>query len=83
MGLQYCKQAMNDASPKVPQMDPFEIVEEGVRKLLSGLNPNNAAGPDKQQPPVLKELADVLAPMVILIYNASKKKCLETWRLQM
>ena len=25
------KQAGNDASPKVPQMDPFEITEEGIR----------------------------------------------------
>ena len=56
------KQAMNDASPKVTQMDPFKITEEGVRKLLSGLYPNQAAGPDKLQPWVLKELADVLAP---------------------
>ena len=71
---QLSKQAMNDASPNVPQMDPFEIMEEGIRKLLSGLNPNKAAGPDKLQPQVLKELADVLAPMVTLIYNASKKQ---------
>ena len=57
-------------------MDPFEIMEEGIRKLLSDLNPNKAAGPDKLKPQVIKELADVLAPMVALIYNASKTtKC--------
>ena len=54
------------------RMDPFEFTEEGVRKLLSGLNPNKAAGPNKLQPWVLKELAGVLAPMVTLFYNASK-----------
>ena len=32
------KQAMNDASHKVAQMDHFEIMEECIRKLLSGLN---------------------------------------------
>ena len=82
---QLSKQAMNDASPQVPQIDPFEITEEGTKNLLSGLNPNKAAGPDKLQRQVLKELADVLAPMVTLIYNALKKikKCLQTGRLQL
>ena len=36
---QLSKQTMNDSSPKVLQMDPFVIMEEGIRKLLSGLNP--------------------------------------------
>ena len=36
------------------------------------LNPNKAAGPDKLQPQVHKELTDVLAPMVTLICNAYK-----------
>ena len=64
-----------------PHMDPFEITED-VRKL-SGLNSNTAANHDKLQPQVLTDLADVLALMVTLIYNASKKICLETGRLQM
>ena len=38
------------------------------KKIFSGLNPNKAAGHDKLQPQVLKELADVLDPMVTLIY---------------
>ena len=61
---------MIDASCMVPQMDPFKITEGGVRKLLSGLNANKAAGPNKLQPHVLKELADILGLMVTLIYNA-------------
>ena len=48
-------------------MDFFKIMEEGIRKLFSGLNPNKAAGPIKLQPWVVKELADVLAPMVNLM----------------
>ena len=55
-------------------MDPFEIMEEGIRKLHFGLNPNKAAHPNKLQPRILKELANVLAPMVTLIYNAAKKQ---------
>ena len=53
---QLTKQAMNDASPKVPQVDPFKITEKGVRKLLSGLNPNKAAGPNKLSHRFLKNL---------------------------
>ena len=68
---------MNDISPKVPRMDAFKITEEGIRKLLSGLNTNKAAGPDNLETQALKELADVLAPMVTLIYNVSTKKQLQ------
>ena len=55
---QQIKQAMNDASPKVPKINPFEIMEECIRKRLPGLNPNKATGPNKLQPWV-KELAYV------------------------
>ena len=67
------KPRMNDALPKVPQMDAFKIMEEGIRKLNSGLDPNKAVGLDKLKPWVLNKLADVLAPMVTLISNASQK----------
>ena len=62
------------------QMDPFKIIEEGVRKLLSGLNPTKAAGPNKLQP---WELAYVLAPVVTPHLQCLKQRCLETVRLQM
>ena len=62
---------MNDASPKVPLMDPF-VIEEGIRKLLAGLNSNTAVSPNTLQSGVLKEPADVLVSMVTLIYNAYK-----------
>ena len=60
------KKAMNASH----QMDHFEIIDEGIRKLLPGLNPNKAASPNKLKPRVLKELGDILAPIVTLIYNA-------------
>ena len=44
-------------------------ITEGVRKLLTGLNPHKAAGPDSITPRVLKELADEIAPIVQLIYK--------------
>ena len=69
---------MNDASPTVPRWTPIEITEEGARKLLFDLNPNKAAVPDilqaSLQPQVLKELTDVLAPMVTLVFSGSKNQ---------
>ena len=53
-------------------MDSFEIKEEGIRKLPSGLNHSKAAGPDKLHPQVLKELTDALAQMVTFTNNALK-----------
>ena len=67
----------------MPQIDTFKIMEEGMTKLLYGLNSNKAAGPNTLEPQGLNKLADVLAPMVTCIYNASKQMCLETGRLQM
>ncbi len=61
-------------NPSVPQMDPINITEPGVKKLLRGMNPNKAAGPDKIAPRVLKELADELTPYVTLVYKASLKQ---------
>ena len=53
---QLSKQVMKDASPKVSQMDPFEIMEEGIRKLLSGLNPNKLLGRTNYSHRFLKSL---------------------------
>ena len=39
--------------------------------LLTGLNPNKAAGPDQIKPRVLKELAEEITPMVTL----NQKNC--------
>ena len=53
---QLSKQAMNDASLKVPKIDPFEIIEECVRKCLSGLNPTKLLAPTHYSHGVLKSL---------------------------
>jgi len=39
-----------------PPMPPITITVQGVNKLLTGLNPNKAQGPDEISPRLLKEL---------------------------
>ena len=55
-------------------MSDFYITPEGVFKLLKNLNPHKACGPDNIKPIVLKELADVLTPIVTLIFQDSLKQ---------
>ena len=52
-------------------MPQIYITEEGVQKGLERLNPHKAAGPDKIGPRVLKELAEVIAPVITRIFRAS------------
>ena len=65
-----------------PKMPPINITEEGVRKRLSQLNPHKAAGPDRITPLVLKELADIIAPVITRLFRASlgQAKTPDTWR---
>ena len=44
---------------------------EGVEKLLSGLNPSKASGPDEIPCRLLKELSHELAPVLTAIFNQS------------
>ena len=44
-------------------MDEIVVTKEGVTKLLQGLNPSKALGPDGLHPRVLKELAKELGPV--------------------
>jgi hypothetical protein len=54
-----------------PDMPPFTITSPGVEKLLAGLNPHKACGPDGLPPKILKELATPLAPILAHIFDNS------------
>ena len=65
-----------------PKMPPINITEEGIRKRLNQLNPHKAAAPDRISPIVLKELADVISPVLTRIFRASLShgKTPDAWR---
>ena len=52
-------------------MEDIHVSVEGVTKLLKGLNPSKALGPDELHPRVLKELASELGPMFAHLFQQS------------
>ena len=54
-----------------PFMDASVVSNKGVTKLLKGLNPSKALGPDELHPRVLKELATELDPVFAWISSKS------------
>ena len=63
---------------KVPLLDrstsfmhDIVVTKEGVTKLLKGLNPSKALGPDELHPRVLKELAMELGPLFAHFFQQS------------
>jgi hypothetical protein len=52
-------------------MQNIHVTENGVFKLLKGLNPHKAAGPDTIKPRLLKECAKELAPIFTILFNKS------------
>ena len=52
-------------------MPDISIAAEGIDKLLVGLNPHKAAGPDKFKPIVLQTLHNELAPILQFIFQRS------------
>ena len=55
-----------------PFMNDIVISKAGVIKLLKGLNPSKALGPDELHPRVLKELAIELGPVFAHLFQQSK-----------
>ena len=56
---------------QVPLMEDIVVTKEGVTKLLKGLNPSKALGPDELHPRVLKELATELGPIFTHLFQQS------------
>ena len=54
-----------------PIMPSITITVNGIRTLLTKLNPHKAPGPDKLHPLVLKELSSSIAPALCRIFKAS------------
>ena len=54
-----------------PFMHDIVVTKEGVTKLLRGLNPSKALGPDELHPRVLKELAVELGPVFAHLFQQS------------
>ena len=50
-------------------MADIVVTKEGVTKLLKGLNPSQALGPDELHPRVLKELATKLGPLFAHLFK--------------
>ena len=60
-------------------MNDIAVSKDGVIKLLKGLNPSKALGPDELHPRVLKELATELGPVFAHLFQQRKfqKKLME------
>ena len=54
-----------------PFMHDTVVTKEGMTKLLKGLNPSKALGPDELHPRVLKELAMELSPVFAHLFQQS------------
>ena len=52
-------------------MEDIAVTKEGVTKLLKGLNPSKALGPDELHTRVLKELATELGPVFTHLFQQS------------
>ena len=55
-------------------MEDIVVTKEDVTKLLKGLNPSKALGPDELHPRVLKELATELGPVFAHLFQQSIDK---------
>ena len=60
-----------EPSTNIPPMSDIIITTEGVAKLLHGLNPNKATGPDDIPARILQIAANELAPALQIIFQKS------------
>ena len=58
-------------SPSSPIMHEITVTINGVKKLLSKLNPYKTPGPDLVPSRFLKEFANEISPALTLLFNAS------------
>ena len=58
-------------NPSASFLKEIHVSAEGVTKLLKGLNPSKALGPDELHPRILKELASELGPMFAHLFQQS------------
>jgi hypothetical protein len=54
-----------------PPMHSFSVDEKGIKKLLLGLDPHKAQGPDNIPTRLLREFAAEIAPAITLVFQAS------------
>ena len=59
------------AEVSYPELNDITITLEDVRKQLAGLNPYKAPGPDGISSRILEELADQIAPSLMIIFQSS------------
>ena len=62
-----------------PILPNIQVSENGIMKLLKDLNPHKAAGPDKLKPLVLKELREVIAPILRVQRSIEAGRVLKDW----
>ena len=71
INLRMCLIKMNTTllDRSAPFMDDLIVSKDGVTKLLNGLNPSKALGPDELHHRVLKELAKELGPALAHLFQ--------------
>ena len=83
-----CSTKVNIAKSPLPNrsalfLENIHVSAEGVTKLLKGLNPSKALGPNELHPRVLKELASELGPVFAAFFQQSidTGEILKEWSL--